>query len=756
MIVILNIISIVTILLNVFFLKSTFFGVAFFVIWLFLVGNSYKILIDKYTKNIYFKHLIGIFFAFYCLCFFGSIFVVLYKINFFYFSISLILTTIIPLFFLDKRILFRFYKINFLGIKNKILNNIKTINFSKNLILVFFSIIAFSFIVIFYLFKARTGDYNVYQFNKTFPLLWVLFSALICLVFIFILKIKNVEKNQLNIFNKNTGNKHFILSVFLIIFISFIFHSTLPILYKSGFGGDRLRHTGSEKYLQQGNIITPSLFGDKNNVVIKKIGNFFIPEVLIVGNKQSYGNKWTADIFISWIINKDVINIDKYLVFIIWSIFIPIFFINIFKNFTNNKKYLLLFSLGSLFLSPLLIQGSQSDPRSFGLLLFLFFVTLFINKVGDEDFNIKSFILFNLFSILFLYFNYIVFLVIFIIITSFYVLLNKTNIKARLLFILFFSFPILILDLLSGQTFFMKENFYQILDKINVFLNSLFSFGDYTSGIYESMRNFLYFKVSSENYNLKFPWIVNFAPFFSIIFFIFVVLGIVYFYRKQEKFKFLVFSFFSIFLSYFFSFVFFNGVRIFAKRIEIVISIMLILFFCFGVVFLCDRKRYEISNNLICIPLIVFCSLFSVSTLFSGPIMENATESDFKVSKWIYDIVKNDEKYCIIANTWPLLAIEYESGSRIITGGFPQGLEYSQKERVEIFNKMIKNPSKELLDEAKKITGAKKCFLILRDSYIKSIYFGNIDFIGIHEKYKDILKVFSSNKNIDDVKIFIE
>ncbi len=277
MILILNIISTILLLLNVFFIKSTVLGVLFLILWLFVVGYSYKTLIGKYFKNLYFSYLFGIFAAFYILCFFGSVFTVLYKITPLFFVISLILATLIPLFFINKSKLINF-KFNFLVLKN--IFDFKKVNLKKinlNLFFVFFGILLFSGLIIFYLFKARTGDYNIYQFSKTFKLLWLLFSALIVFILIYILKIRQEENYQLTLFQEKKLNKTFIISVLLIIATSFIFHSSLPILYQSGFGGDRLRHTGTEKYLQQGNIVTPSLFGNKENVSMKKVGGLLIP-----------------------------------------------------------------------------------------------------------------------------------------------------------------------------------------------------------------------------------------------------------------------------------------------------------------------------------------------------------------------------------------------------------------------------------------------------------------------------------------------
>lgn len=741
MTIILSIISILIILLNVFFIKNTFFGFFGLLIWVVIVGWAYKKVLEKYFKNLFCKKLLGCFIAFYFLCFFGSIFILFYKINLLFFAISLVCATIFPWIFINKKELISFKRIflikeYYLKIKNKYhLRFLNKRRVNVNFLILFISFISIAILIMYYLLKARNGEYNIYQFNNTNPLLWLLFASLIVLDFIFIFKFENNIK------------KYFSFGIILVILTSFLFHSPLVTVYKSGFGGDRLRHTGAEKFLQEGNIYTPSLFGSEENVSMKEFAGIKIPEVLVVGNKQSYSNKWASDIFLSWILNIDVINIDKYFVFIIWSIFIPIIFINIFKNFSKDNKTKLIFALSSVFLSPFLIQGSQGDPRGFGLLLFLFVLMLFIEKVNNDDFNIKTFFIFLFSNFILLYFNYILFLGIFFIISSLYVVF-KTNIKNKSLSVIIFSLPILLLDLLSLQTFLIKQSFLELLERIKDFFLNLLSIKSTYIEATESAKNFLYFRTATDIPFINMPWIVNLAFIFTSIFWIISVIGIVKFYKKEEKNRFIIFSFLSLLISYTLSEIAFDGVRIFAKRTEIIIALFLLIFFCYAIVEMINKQE----NNTRFVIATSFCALLAVSTLSSGPIMENATESDFKAAKWVFEQVKNDEKKCVIGNTWPLLALEYESGRQIITGGFPEGFEYSQKERVEIFNAMITNPTKDVLEKAKEITGANKCYFMIRNKYITDIYSD----VNVYDKYNDILKVFRANKDIDDVKIFEE
>jgi hypothetical protein len=83
--------------------------------------------------------------------------------------------------------------------------------------------------------------------------------------------------------------------------------------------------------------------------------------------------------------------------------------------------------------------------------------------------------------------------------------------------------------------------------------------------------------------------------------------------------------------------------------------------------------------------------------------------------------VSGNQKYCVLANTWPLLALESESGREIVTGGFPFYYEYRQPERVQLFDNMNKNPSVKDMERALAITGAKDCYFMTEDRWLYPI-----------------------------------
>ena len=72
----------------------------------------------------------------------------------------------------------------------------------------------------------------------------------------------------------------------------------------------------------------------------------------------------------------------------------------------------------------------------------------------------------------------------------------------------------------------------------------------------------------------------------------------------------------------------------------------------------------------------------------------------------------------MVANTWPLLAIEAESARRITGGGFPMGKNFEQPERVLLFIEMKRNPRRTVLERAREVTGASECWYMVEERFL--------------------------------------
>jgi hypothetical protein len=80
----------------------------------------------------------------------------------------------------------------------------------------------------------------------------------------------------------------------------------------------------------------------------------------------------------------------------------------------------------------------------------------------------------------------------------------------------------------------------------------------------------------------------------------------------------------------------------------------------------------------------------------------------------VWQVEKNNTSghYCVIADTYPLLALEALSAKRIVGGGFPIDQYFGQKEREEIFQELNQEFSAPMWQRAQNVTGAKECWFI--------------------------------------------
>ena len=299
-----SILSLAILVLNFYFLQCRIIGILFFGIWAginsFWLGKFLRRYLNL-EKGIDF--IFGLFFLIFLISIAGAVFVVLYKITpVFIFLILLIINTA-----------------NFFLTNNQKENNISEIFENKKISKLFFISFLILYLLSFYLlFQARTGKFILSPWEVIQPVYIYIFGLLCFLVLRFILLKQDWR-----------------LSLLFIILLSILLHSYLPIVYQTGFGGDKWRHLASEKWLQEGNIYSPALFGEE--IQWQKIGPIKIPAVFIIGNKSSYASQWALTSVFSWIFKIDVFWIDLLLGLILCSLFIPIFFF-LFDNFLQMEK----------------------------------------------------------------------------------------------------------------------------------------------------------------------------------------------------------------------------------------------------------------------------------------------------------------------------------------------------------------------------------------------------------------------------------
>jgi len=268
---------------------------------------------------------------------------------------------------------------------------------------------------------------------------------------------------------------------------------------------------------------------------------------------------------------------------------------------------------------------------------------------------------------------------------------NLSPIKKYLVFFIL-SFTIFLGEVLSGFSTF-KRNFH-----IGEILREVFIKG-----------NFLFFdKGSFLPLEIKYWYILSLMV--SLIFvFICCYVGFKILRERIKTNVYLISLIFIFFINYLSSWLFLDGLHSLARRMSIFIVLLLIYVLAYWV--------YIFSNNrLYAVLIIVAMSFIGILTYASGPVLEAAvTEYDTASMKYIWDQIGNDQpsNYCVLANTWSLLALESYSAKEVVAGNFPSDFNYNQDQRVDILKRFIGNPSLSLIDEALDITRTKSCFIVI-------------------------------------------
>jgi hypothetical protein len=245
----------------------------------------------------------------------------------------------------------------------------------------------------------------------------------------------------------------------------------------------------------------------------------------------------------------------------------------------------------------------------------------------------------------------------------------------------------------------------------------------------------------------NYPKIINYYTFFSILFLILSISGLILSIKNKEHKAINLFSV-ALFANYIISSFILNGAVIFNNKSIFLINFILLFYFIYLLSNINIKEKYRTNFYLL---IIIFISFLGTTQISSGPLMETTTGYKFDFANFLNEELKEEGNYCIIGDTMPLIMLEYETTNKIINGGFPQKENYNQKEREEFLEKIIKNPSKELIEDALELTKAKNCYLIIEDRNITD-YLG---YINLEEKYQELLNVFSYNLDFENCRVFV-
>ncbi len=698
-------------ILNFLFFKIYFFDILFFLLFFALIG----IYLAKIIKNILkwssaWSLVFSYFSLLYLLSFIVAIFIDFYKIN----DLLLLLSLLIPgliIFGIANQKRYKQEKLNFNWQSNN--KNSDSISINKYLIIILPALFALG---AFFLFIARTGEYILTPWASISKLYVYVFLLITFIVALFVFSRARVK----------------IILLFIILH-SFLLHAYLPVVYETGFGGDKWRHLASEKYLQQEKVYSPSLFGEPLRTV--EIGPLQVPEVLIAGNKTSYGNQWGITILLARFLHIDIFWIDYLFLFVLWSLILPLLLFKFGKLIYNNIHFrLLLAFLPSIFYT-FQVFGSITIPVAIGSLFFFWALYLWLLYLRDDNKQVRNIAI--IFSIL-MYLGYVLH---FIVIFEIGLLILVIKLLKRPVWRKTVVFGLIIL-------FILFIPFLEIFMGYGSFKTGVFSFNGALSGLanaFGALTGIIAF-IPRPTHIDQGNWLFNQTrltqteaslftlrqlPFFITSFiWLLVVFG---FYKiRKMKFdkvaKFICGGLIVLICNYIISWYFMDGNHILARRLDLLIVFLMMVMVALGIYFFIENIFNHLTKKQKIYLVAMAIAITATATYTSGPFLEVVTKDEVRAAEYIWqEIDKTDEKYCVVANTWPLLGLEAASSREIIAGGFPVYLEYAQPERVKIFEGMLKKPNKkDWFKDAFRVTHANECWYMLEKRWVSDKIFEQI------------------------------
>ena len=148
------------------------------------------------------------------------------------------------------------------------------------------------------------------------------------------------------------------------------------------------------------------------------------------------------------------------------------------------------------------------------------------------------------------------------------------------------------------------------------------------------------------------------------------------------------------------------GENILGRRLEAALALLLLIpLFAF--------LSGWLKNRRLAVLLVIIFSLQTAAAYSLGPFSRTVSLDEYKAASWLAEQTSGQKNICVIAETYPLLTLEALSAKRVIGGGFPIDSLFGQPELTALYEKFSVNPNYVGWTEAKRLTGAKKCFLVL-------------------------------------------
>lgn len=695
--------------------QASWLGIILFIFFILLTGGFWQEVLARIFKmklRDTITMLFGWFTCFLILGFISAVFVVWYTLTPFLIWLCFLITAILTLFiwFLSKR-----------GYKKVINDQRSTINYYSTHKFAVFKGYHLSFIIFIILWLVAAYFLFISQTTETLQSPWQTISPYFLPIFFFLTLILGFI-----VFSKYKVKA----ILFFIILHSILLHIYLPLSHKMPWGGDVWRHAAVEQEIIQGNLELPVIAGLEAQW--REVVGINLPEALIIPHKYVYGHLWGTTILLNQTLGINLISLNKWLIPLLWSIFLPLIFFRIGKLLFGSWRKGLLLSFLAFIPFPFQALGGLTLPVSLGYLVFFFVLMLWFDYLQDGRLWQRRIAI--LFSVLMLFGYTLHSILIWFIIILIFLLRKISDIRYHGSKIFKYQFSIFksistillcvfcilifpVIELVAKTSYFPAS--WNVWEQLRQLVGQ-FSGWYYASAIrpHDILSGNILF-----NHTPDFAYVPSLFTdwrWHVLVVMILIIATAKYgFFKlfKTEDITVRVFQLLSLSVvgGYIIGWFVLEGDRSFVRRLDALFAFVVIVFFIYGI----SQATRHISQAKKLIKIFFFVvilalSWFATTSYASGPDMRVVSENEFNVARFVWDhIDQSQENYCVLADTWILLPLEGLSGQKIVGGGFPIDYQFGQKERVNLLKDMTEQPNIDLFDKIHELIKIDKCWIVL-------------------------------------------
>jgi len=505
--------------------------------------------------------------------------------------------------------------------------------------------------------------------------------------------------------------------LFLLILHALLLHAYLPLTHSLIYGADGWRHIASQSSLWlNGSYIAPTLSSLSQNFWQR----------LDLGT-LAYAQFNSLALVFKTLCQIDLLSYARWFMPLVWSVILPILLFEIGRAFHWEKKAALFFVWLSALPFALQVSGSFTLPTNLGLLFWLFALLLMLKN--RENKNWQGTVLLLVFGSLSI-FGYSLFFVLFWLAYGLLNIFDYTRINK------FWSVPIALIAMCFVPLLELISKYSQIDPTLNWWTQIKELLGNFTAWYLAvgprlsdiTTGNIIFNQPPLDAFvqnifTINRFWLVAFMLGFWLIL---KFSAYKMWTSKQQSNIFYVILVSGLLGGYIISRYFLSGENILARRLDATLAVLFILPVA---KFLYDYLIIE--NNLQFRNLKIFLVIFILSTAILssytlGPDTKTISSGEYEAMNFIWNREKNNDKICVLSDTYPLLVLEMISNRKIIGGGFPINAFFAQPEREFLLKKASSNMTT-TLEQAKLLVGTSYCYLVGDYNFPNNLsHFGNI------------------------------